>query len=252
MLGRLILISWLLAASAVLQAAPPAKIAIIIDDVGNNLVRGRRALELPGTYTYSVLPFATYSDHLVRDAGRMQKELMLHLPMANINNKPLGPGGLSESMSQAQFLYRVSEALARVPGARGINNHMGSALTTREREMSWLMSSLKHQGLFFIDSRTTTLTVAADMARQARLSSASRDVFLDNEQQHDAIDRSFQKLLKIARQKGSAIGIGHPYTATLEYLEQAIPRLDSSQYQMVTVSELLNNRHELPATQAAE
>jgi len=231
--------------SGTAAAKPDVTIAIIIDDMGNNLTNGRRALSLPGTFTYSVLPYATYSDVLAKEAAIQNKEIMLHLPMANVNNKPLGPGALTVSLTQDEFLKTVRTAIERVPQVSGINNHMGSLLTSQMTEMKWLMTELKRRNLYFIDSRTTTSTVAETVAIQQQLDTDRRDVFLDNEQNFAAIDASFQRLLMLAHRNGSAIAIGHPHRATLEYLEAVIPTLDRQKIKLTTVSELLKENRKV-------
>ncbi len=164
---------------------------------------------------------------------------MLHLPMANVANLPLGPDGLDASLSSEDFLHRLDQAVARVPHARGINNHMGSYLTQRTREMNWLMDELSRRQLFFIDSRTTTRTVALKIAREKQLLTSRRDVFLDNVQTWYEIDRAFRHLVSIAKKKGSAIGIAHPHDTTLEYLEMALPLLPGYGIVTIPASQLL-------------
>ena len=51
--------------------------------------------------------------------------------------------------------------------------------------------------------------------------------------------RTVDELLQVARDKGFATGIGHPYEATLEYLEKAIPTLTQLNIELVPVSEMI-------------
>lgn len=133
---------------------------------------------------------------------------MVHLPMENTAQIPTARCALTSAQPKDDFLRAIYQSLDRVPHAAGINNHMGSALTQEPRAMRWLMEAIKDRQMYFIDSRTTPDTIAFTMAQFHQLRSASRDIFLDNEQSMHAIDRSFQQLLRLARRKGTAIAIG--------------------------------------------
>ncbi len=121
---------------------------------------------------------------------------------------------------------------------------MGSLLTQHPGHMTWLMDVIRQRGeLYFIDSRTTAATVGAQMAAEAGLLHGQRDVFLDNLAEENAIRQAFEKLIQLARQNGSAIGIGHPYPETVAFLEKIVPRLEEDHgVELVFVSELLAQR----------
>lgn len=217
----------------------PAYIAIIIDDMGNNLPLGKRAIDLPGQATYSVLPYTPYARELANRAHRAGKEVMLHEPMTNIAGTSPGPGALTMSLNRTEFTRTFDNALASVPWVRGVNNHEGSLLTQQTRQMDWLMANIKAHGLYFIDSRTTPRTVALRVARQSQVTSAHRNVFLDDVLTSAAINRQFQELIGIAQREGTAIAIGHPHKLTLKYLKTAIPQLGRMNVQLVSVPALI-------------
>jgi len=167
---------------------------------------------------------------------------MLHLPMENNMNQPLGSLALTSGLSEQGVAMVVDQAVRLVPFASGINNHMGSALTQEPQAMVWLMRAVKPHKLFFVDSRTTHKTVASKIAIQEDIQTASRDVFLDNDKSLYGIDKEFRRLLALAKQRKTAIAIGHPYPSTLQYLEYAIPMLKSEGVRLISVSEILKLR----------
>ena len=219
-----------------------AYIAIIIDDIGNNRRLGERAINIPADLTFAVIPETTHATKLARYAHQSGKEVMVHLPMENTHNQPMGSIALTSELSRADFAQVFDDALSRVPFAAGINNHMGSELTQQPLAMSWLMDSVKRHKLFFVDSRTTHKTIASDIARQQNVLSASRDIFLDNNRSAYDIDKQFRRLLILAKRRQTAIAIGHPHRATLEYLERAIPMLEDEGITIVSVSYMLKMR----------
>lgn len=230
-------------ASAAGQGPPPT-IAIIIDDLGLNREAGERLLAMDQPLTLAFLPHRPYTRSQASAAANNGKEVMLHAPMANQAHIGLGPGGLSTDMSRKEVQDTLRHALDSVPGAIGVNNHMGSLLTEVEEPMSWVMEELAEHDLYFVDSRTTTLTVAETTALERNVPATSRDVFLDNERDSDSIHHQFEQLLKEARANGTAIGIAHPYDETLDYLEEMLPKLDQHGYAIATVSAVWSMRHD--------
>lgn len=221
------------------SAAQPV-ISLIIDDMGNRLEEGEKALELPGAITYSFLPHTPYAQTLAELAHGRNKEVMLHLPMASHSGKPLGPGGLTLHMTREQFQETLKENLRAVPHVAGLNNHMGSLLTRHPGAMGWLMQGmLEYGGLYFVDSRTTALSVAERVAREHRVPAIRRDIFLDNVREPEAIRTQFQQLLRRARNQGKAIGIAHPYPETLAVLAEELDRLEAEGVRLVTTSQII-------------
>lgn len=242
---------------AVLSLSQPVfaqgRLAIIIDDIGYNLALGKRTADLQGDFTLAVLPFTPHGIELAQRAHERGKEIMLHAPMSNRHNYPLGRGGLLSGMQRAEFLTVLSQNLANIPHIQGVNNHMGSQLTEQAEPMRWLMEELKLRGLYFVDSRTSAQTQALMMAEKIHLPSRKRDVFLDDERTRSNIKYQLLRALKLAQQQGSAIAIGHPYPETLAELEQLQPLLNQYQVQLVKISQLLiSSRKQQPLRSKAQ
>jgi len=234
-----------LADPAVDLVQQPIRIALIIDDLGNQAHSGEQALALPGAVTYSFLPQTPFAWKLASKAHGLHKEVMLHLPMESDLGNPLGAGALTLEMSQAKMLDVLQRDLASVPFVAGINNHMGSLLTRDPTAMSWLMTSLRERDLYFIDSRTTDATLAEQVARANLIATGRRHVFLDNVQDEASVRARLQELITTARRQGQAIGIAHPYSDTLSVLAEELPKLEAQGIELVPVSVITNPRSEL-------
>ena len=220
-------------------ATPAARLVIIIDDLGHRLSNGKQAADLPGAITLSILPYTRHGDRIARRAHEAGKEIMLHAPMSNLANQPLGAGGLTPDLSEEEFRATLTASLLQIPHVRGVNNHMGSELTQYRPQMDWLMEELQAQALYFVDSRTSSDTVAANVAQEYGLPHLSRQVFLDNEPTRDAIDERFNAAIARARKDGLAVAIGHPYRETLDYLAEVLPSLAEQNIELVSVSAAL-------------
>ncbi len=219
-------------------------ISIIIDDIGNQMAAGKRALKLPGAVTYSILPHLASSPRLADLAYKEHKEIMLHLPMEADKEEALGPGGLTHSMTERQLKNEMRQDINAIPHVRGFNNHMGSLLTKNSRYMNWVMQmAMFRNDLYFVDSRTTRYTVALKEAKMHGIRSTRRDVFLDYKKDDEAIVRQQLKILiEEARKKGTALAIGHPYRDTMKVLEAWLPTLAEQGIKLVPVSELISIR----------
>ena len=232
-------------------AAPAAHpvIAVIIDDLGNTLEEGRRAVDLPGPVACAVLPYTRYSATLADQAYARGKEVLLHLPMQAIDDVPLGRGGITLKMTQEQIRNTVRADVAAVPHLVGVNNHEGSLISMHPGDLAWIMQTLHALGhLFFVDSYTTVDSIAYQIARENAVPAARRDVFLDDVNTTEAVQYQFQRLLEIARQKGFALAIGHPHPATLEVLAAELPKLPAEGIELVPVAEIvkLQLAHPIP------
>jgi len=222
-----------------------AKLAIIIDDIGYSAALGERSMALPGAFTYALLPMAPHSPRLARLGAQRGKEIILHTPMSNTRGLPLDAGALLETMTRAEFFQVLETNLNAIPQARGLNNHMGSLLTQRTEPMGWLMEFLQEQQLYFIDSRTSAKSRADETARLYHVPSRSRDIFLDHSRDPNQIAGQIDQAITLARDRGQALAIGHPYPETLALLEQLKPRLKAAQVSLVPVSELLSQPPDL-------
>jgi polysaccharide deacetylase 2 family uncharacterized protein YibQ len=151
-----------------------------------------------------------------------------------------GPGALLVGLDPAEVILRLDTALASVPGARGVNNHMGSAATADPALMATLMGALGERGLLFLDSLTTPHSVAWREARAAGLPVLRNRLFLDVDHLDEAaISARLAELVGVARASGQAIGIGHPHAATAAVLARELPDYMAAGVRFVTVSELL-------------
>lgn len=222
----------------------PPRISIVVDDLG----RGLRDLEVLESFgvplTYSVLPFETHTRQVVATLRARGVEYLCHLPMEAKSGANPGPGALLLEMTDDQLQAATRDALAAVPGAVGVNNHMGSSMASQQRPMRAVLEELSRHGLYFLDSRTSADTVGYSLARHLGLKAAERQVFLDTMRDGVFIRAQFDALLATARQRGSAIAIAHPYRETLQILAAAIPAARAEGFEFVTVSALLEGAPE--------
>jgi polysaccharide deacetylase 2 family uncharacterized protein YibQ len=227
-----------------IEGPPPpgdgATVALVIDDLGRSVADVRRIEALGVPITYAVLPYESHTRQVVAALRAKGEEMILHLPMQPENGANPGPGALTVIMSRSELAAATRRALAAVPGAVGMNNHMGSRLTADRTSMDAVLRVVGKRGLYFLDSRTTPASVAFRTARALDIPAAERQVFLDPDPRREAVRYQFRRLLSVARKEGSGIAIGHPHPETLLVLEQEVPEAVRRGYRFVPVSYLLD------------
>ncbi len=227
--------------TALVRPEKPALVAIVIDDLGQDLKAAREIVALPARITIAVMPGLPQSRGVAELAKKNNRELLLHLPMEyrSRNGKP-APGMLRSDMTPMDFLTTLTDDVASVPGAVGVNNHEGSSLTENKEAMKFLMAELKSRELIFLDSMTSSKSIAFATAREFGLKAAKRDVFLDNDSTSAAsIEKQLEELGRIAHEHGRAIGIGHPHPATVTALRKWLSEADQQGLTIVPVSKLM-------------
>jgi len=219
-----------------------AVVAIVIDDLGQDMKPAQELFDLPAHITLGIMPRLPYSKKIAEAARRSGREVLVHIPMeAKIRaEKRDAPGMLRSDMTPMEFIAAVNEDLDSVPGAAGTNNHEGSSLTENREAMTFLMLELKARNLFFLDSMTNPKSAAYTVAKEFGLKAARRDVFLDNDgDNHAAIRKQFDELARTAKQNGRAIGIGHPHPATIAELRKWLAKIEDQGIEVVPVSALV-------------
>jgi len=232
----------LLAPNANAEDSRRAVISIIIDDIGYRTKEAKQLINLPANLTYAVLPNAPATESLARLAHEQGREVMLHMPMESVLGKAAEDGVLQMNMGEKQVVSAIRAAIAKVPYATGMNNHQGSLLTRHPGHMSWVMKEMGRQGYFFVDSMTSSQSVAKGIAAEEGVPTVKRDVFLDHDIDVKSIKLQFLRLIQIAQEKGHAVGIGHPHPETFQVLKEMLPMLSSLQIELVPVSRQMHTQ----------
>ncbi|MCR6710963.1 divergent polysaccharide deacetylase family protein [Enterobacter cloacae] len=228
-------------ASALALAAPvyAGKLAIVIDDFGYRPHYENQVLAMPAAISVAVLPNAPHAREMATKAHNSGHQVLIHLPMAPISKQPLEKDTLRPEMSSDEIDRIIRDAYNKVPYAVGLNNHMGSAMTSSLYGMLKVMQALERYNLYFLDSMTIGNSQAMRAAQGTGVKVIKRKVFLDDTQNEADIRMQFNRAVQLARRTGSAIAIGHPHPSTVRVLQQMLPTLRSD-ITLVRPSDLLN------------
>ena len=208
--------------------SPLPKFVLIIDDLGYaqpELVKRLCMESVP--FSVAVLPYQEFTQDSANIAFSRGKEVMLHLPMEPIGypgpGKDPGPSAVLFDLKEAEIRARVRAALEAIPHRSGVNNHMGSRITPDRTRMTWILQEIKARHYFFVDSRTEKDSVAYDVARELKVPSLQRRVFLDDDKSFAEMSKQWERAIEMAHREGEVVIIGHIYPETVEALEKLIP-----------------------------
>jgi polysaccharide deacetylase 2 family uncharacterized protein YibQ len=224
--------------------AEPARIAIVIDDIGYQAAMDQAVLRLDPRVAIAVIPDGPEAKTSAQAASASGREVLIHLPLPHPHGNCLYTYCPTTDWTTDRLLRHLEWAGRRVPGAVGISNHQGSLFTSDPASTGRLVESLRifnrtNRPLFVLDSRTTPLSQLATRASQAGLRVAQRQVFLDHDRDPAAIRSAWHRLLELAQSDGQAIAIGHPYPETIDLLLSEIPALDERHIQLAPLSDLI-------------
>ena len=215
------------------------EIIIIIDDMGLDTAAFNRISKMPGPLTLSFLPYAPSVSDLAKKGSAAGHEIMLHLPMEPVSSSPdPGPNALLSDDAPQLFQEKLSKSLDGFSSYVGVNNHMGSKLTANREAMRLTMAELNKRKIYFVDSVTSGSSVAGEVAQEFGLPTYERDVFLDADHGQKGqinVKESLAELEKIAKEKGYAIAIAHPYPTTMDALEPWLVTAELRGFKLTTI-----------------
>ena len=234
--------SWLRNAVTASLAENRPVIAVVIDDLGVSRSNTKALNALPAPLTLAFLPYAGKIEAQTDAAREAGHELMVHLPMEPIGSDWPGPGALITSLDHDEFVKRLRSNLDRITGYVGVNNHMGSRLTTDRGRMDLVMRELRKRDVLFLDSKTSPRSIAGEMASRNGVPNTTRDVFLDHVIDIHKIRNQMALIERIARRTGSAVAIGHPHNATIQALKEWLPKLGERGFTLAPLSAVIARR----------
>ena len=216
-------------------------VAVVIDDIGLSVPFTNQIANIKYPLTVSFLPYGASDKAQVEKLKNAGFEVMLHAPMMPRVPADLAPVTLSPKMNKAEIQEKLLKMMDRFNGTgmHGINNHMGSAFTENREAMAAVMEVLQERGMYFLDSKTTSRSVGRAVSKEYGVPYVARDVFLDNERRYDYIMGQFRATERVAKSKGYAIAIGHPYPQTLQALKDWLKDIEKRGIKIVPLSDLV-------------
>ncbi len=218
----------------------PAKIAIVIDDLGMNRTQSWNVVNFDFPVTLAFLPYAKNIQEMADKGKEQGHDIILHIPMQPLDDSVnIVEDTLTVDSTDKDLLSKLDKNFSSLTHYVGVNNHMGSAFTQDESGMRLFMSYLKDKNVFYLDSRTTADSKGRELAEKYKVPFLERDVFLDHEETYEFTEDALANLERIAKEHGKAIAIGHPKEITVKALSAWEKTLEKKNIRLVTLSELI-------------
>lgn len=218
-----------------------ARVAIMIEDLGEDLEPVDRLLAMEIPVSLAVLPYRKFSDEVARKAFHRGKEVLLHVPLEP-QEYPMadpGPGCLLVSMGREEIQLELAAQIGSLPHCVGVHPHMGSLFVQKLEPLDSLVAVLREQGLFLVDSGDSSPSGVTDVARTNGVPFVQRTHLLDERREEASVIRQLCRLADFAVKNGWALGIGHPYPETLAALPRAQAAFREKHVTLVPVSGLI-------------
>ncbi len=216
------------------------RLAIVIDDWGYTSSAMEPLFQFPYPLTLAVLPHLPQSEIAVVQGNAFAHEVILHQPMEAQNpDADPGPGAIYVGMSQEEIERELKNSLTSLGQVVGVNNHMGSRVTSDETTMLHVLNYLKDEGYYFLDSMTSQDSIVAEVAERVGIPYAVNQIFLDNINETDVVMEQIRRALRRTENELGVIAIGHVRPRTADALWAMIPELVEAGIELVPVSALL-------------
>ncbi len=216
------------------------KVAIVVDDFGYNMNDLDKLFAAEEKVTFSILPNLPFSRRVAELASKKGYEVILHLPLeSNDKTAPVEVGTIKTDMNEKDVNLLLEKDIASVPGLSGVSNHQGSKATEDKLLMTLILRKLKNRSLYFFDSLVTNRSVCREIANTIGVPYAKRDMFLDNANSQDYIEKQILILRRFAFRKGSAIAICHDRKNTIAVLNKLMPELSADGITFVSLSDMV-------------
>jgi polysaccharide deacetylase 2 family uncharacterized protein YibQ len=184
-----------------------ARVGLLVAGLGLNQADSEAAIRsLPGGVTLAFSPYAQNTTKLLAAARAGEHEFLLSIPMEPQGfplNDP-GPHALMTTLSREENRPRLDWALSRIAGYAGVTGALGNVRGERfasvPDQMQPVLAELAHRGLLYVDPRPGAAPLPLVWDR-------SIDLIVDEPDGAADIDAKLTQLSKLAREKGSALGL---------------------------------------------
>ncbi|MEF2072086.1 divergent polysaccharide deacetylase family protein [Consotaella aegiceratis] len=217
------------------------QIAIIVGGLGISQTGTQYAVKtLPRSVTLAFAASGNSLSRWMQDARREGHELLLQVPMEPVGYPDVSPGPhtLTAESAEAGDMDELYWSLGRMTNYVGIMNFMGARLTADREAVRALLSETAQRGLLYVDDGSSARSAAREVAVADSEPFAAADLLIDRSQQPGDIRAQLDALERIARAKGSAIGIASAFESSVDAITAWAEEASERGIDLVPVSQL--------------
>ena len=218
------------------------RIGLVVTGLGMSDADSRNAIEnLPGPVTLAFSPYASAPDPLLDLARSKGHELLISIPMEP-QGYPLNDAGsrsLLTGADPAQNRLNLEWALSRIQGYVGATGALegmrGERFADQTTNLSQVLEELGRRGLLYVDPRP-----GRGPLQTAALPTRDVDLVVDDPPARAEIEAKLAALERLAREKGSALGLAGPLRpVTVERIAAWARGLDEKGIALAPVSAMV-------------
>jgi polysaccharide deacetylase 2 family uncharacterized protein YibQ len=223
---------------------PRPRIAIIVTDLGVIQSISQQAInQLPADVTLSFQAIAPNIDKWLEQSHKAGHENLLAIPMEPKRypqNDP-GPNTLLTMLSPEDNATRLQKSLRHKTHAIGVMPAQGEAFIANNKALTPVLSTIKQEGLIFVDATQQKNSTAPSLSRLARLPFLSAPHIIDATQssRKDMLAK-FARIEQEATQNGSALIAILPYPIAIEQTKKWLESFPEKNLLLAPVSALIS------------
>lgn len=221
-------------------AAPPPRVAIFVGGMGLSASATRTAIEtMPPAVTLAFLPYGATAAASVAAARAKGHEILLQLPMQSAGGGNPGPHTLRPDAAPDATAADLAWLMGRFDGYSGVTNLLGAPVTASEPAMTAVLKAVGARNLYFVDDGTSKRSLASSLAPSLNVAAAQADVVLDATADPAVVRSNLDTLVRVAREKGQAIGMASGLPEHLGAIARFAGELAGQGVSLVPVSALV-------------
>lgn len=217
------------------------RLAIVLDDLGNDLLLARGLVDIDAPLTLAIVPFRPFSKEIAELATLFGREVLLQLPIQGDGASESDSRGLLRlAAARNDLLHALEEDLAAVPHIVGVSAPLATFGAAHER-LDWTLGTLKERGLFIVDSSPTPPTAACSANAGTGSSCSLSIIRLEDTEDEAAATRQLEATLTAVAARGDSVVIGHA-RAALAALRAVLPQPAGAAVDLVPASAVLRDQ----------
>jgi polysaccharide deacetylase 2 family uncharacterized protein YibQ len=227
------------------EAARPARIALLLVDVGDDSADRRALLSRPEPFAVGVPALGSGRSALLKAARAGGHQVVLQVPMEPENYPRInpGPGTLLVSMPASRIERELHAELSGAGEIAAVSNFMGSFASQDEPFMTAFYRELRRSSKSFLHVQPVPRAVCREVAAQVGVAYDEPDAFLDREARESgprALERAWKSIRERAGRRGQAIVVLRVTPVSRAWLERALAPKALAGATLVPISELLH------------
>jgi uncharacterized protein len=234
---------------SVLRASGP-RIALVVGGFDLTAEGPESAItKLPGAITLAFAPTGAAVEQQAAQARAAGHETVLQARLDDFSHSTndLETHAPGTSASGAENLDSLRWQMGRFTGYVAVVNDSGGKFMADRQNMPTLLQEIADRGLGYLDVGAPPGSVGRDPAAMLPMPSARADLAIDANAAPETLDASLARLVGLARQRGSAIGVVSGAPADIARLERWANGLDSKGVALVPLSALMSATPNLSA-----